>query len=212
MKSRMIGVSPSQKGFSTMAGFITAPEVSVIVRHGSKVTIPAPLMGQPATLPPLCVKCGNPADGKPVEKTFYWHNPAIYLTILLGALVYVVVAMVVRKRIRVRVPLCAQHAQRRGTFVMLACVLPLIGIADAVILPQFDVDGGLVALLAVALVLAGIIIWASVANPIRPTFIDQSHGDFTGFNSAFLQKIPEGLQPPAPAFGQASPPPPAVVS
>lgn len=196
-----------------MAGFITGPAESPLVRQGSKVTIPVPLMGQPAILPPVCVKCGNPADGKPVEKTFYWHNPAIYLVIFLGVLIYVIVALVVRKGIRVRVPLCAQHAQRRGTFVMLSWVLPLIGIADAIILPQFDVDSGLVALLAVVLVLTGIIIWASVANPIRPTFIDQSHGDFTGFSSAFLQSIPEGLQPPAPTFGQASPPPPpAVVS
>jgi hypothetical protein len=92
--------------------------------------IPAPAPGQAAALPQLCVKCGAPADGKPVVKTFYWHNPAFYLIILAGVLIYVIVAMIVRKSIRVSVPLCAQHAHRRSIAVTLAWVLPLIGISS----------------------------------------------------------------------------------
>jgi hypothetical protein len=114
------------------------------------------------------------------------------------------------------VPLCAHHAQRRSTAIILAWVLPLIGIADVAILPQFNVDGGVVALIAVVLILTGLVIWAVVANPIRPTLIDQYHGEFTGFCQAYLQLVPEWVQPVVTLPSQqvpsqqVPPPPPPV--
>jgi hypothetical protein len=194
-----------------MAGFAPAPagSTSPVVRLGKKLIIPAPLPGQAAVLPPLCVKCGAPADGKTVTKTFYWHSPVIYLTILLGLLIYVIVALVVRKSIKVGVPLCAQHAQRRSIAVTLAWVLPLIGIADAFVLPQFHVDGGVIALITFALILAGLVTWLVVANPIRPAMIDAMRGEFTGACAAFLERIPEAALP-GPAVPQSAVPPPPV--
>ena len=194
-----------------MAGFASAPAVSAVVRRGSKLIIPAPLPGQPAILPPPCAKCGAPADGKPVERTYYWHHPAIYLTILAGLLIYVIVALIVRKSMKVRVPLCAGHVQRRSIAVTLAWVLPLIGIADAFVLPQFNVDGGIVALLTVVLVLAGLVIWAVVASPIRPSFIDPTRGEFTGFCDDYVQQFPETVQLVAAVPSQRNPPPPPPI-
>jgi hypothetical protein len=194
-----------------------APVQYPISRRGSKLIIPAPPPSQAAILPPPCIRCGAPADGKPVEKTLYWHHPAIYLAILAGVLIYVILAMVLRKGIRVRVPLCAHHAKRRSTAITLAWVLPLVGIADAFILPRFNVDGGLVALITTVLILTGIVIWAVVANPIRPSKIDQFQGEFTGFCPAYLQQFPEWVQSVAtvpaqqlPTSQQVPPPPPPV--
>lgn len=190
-----------------MAGFMPAPAAFAIIRQGPKLIIPVPASGQAAILPPLCVRCGSPADGKPVEKNFYWHHPALYLVILAGVLIYAIVALVVRKSIKVRVPLCARHAQRRSLAVTLAWVLPLAGVADIFVLSQFNVDGGLVALIAVVLILTGIIIWAVVGYPIRPRLIDQYRGEFTGFCETFLQQFPET----APQFAGVPlelPPPP----
>src|SRR5262249_48368291 len=155
-----------------MAGFTPAPAGYPVVRQGRKLIIPVPPAGQAAALPPQCIKCGAPANGKPLVKTFYWHHPALYLVILAGVLIYAIVAIVVRKSIKVAVPLCAEHAKRRSIAVTLAWVLPLVGIVDAFVLPQFNVERGLIALLTLALLLAGIIIWAVVANPMRPTMID----------------------------------------
>src|SRR5262249_32192298 len=153
--------------------------------------IPVPPAGQAASLPPLCVKCGAPANGKPLVKTFYWHHPALYLVILAGVLIYAIVAIVVRKSIKVAVPLCMEHAKRRSIAVTLAWVLPLIGFADIFVLSQFNVDGGVIALLTLSLVVAGIVIWAVVANPIRPTMIDVTRGEFTGVCATFLEQLPE---------------------
>jgi hypothetical protein len=169
-----------------------------------------------AILPPPCIRCGAPADGQPVEKTFYWHHPAVYLAILAGLLIYVILALVLRKGIRVRVPLCADHARRRNIAVTLAWVLPLVGFADVGILPQFNVDGGVVALIAVVLILTGLVIWAVVANPIRPSLINEFQGEFTGFCPAYLQQFPEwvlvatGPSQQLPSQPQVPPPPPPV--
>src|SRR5260370_36502587 len=104
-----------------MAGSVTAPSQSAISRQGKKliITVP-PQLGQTVVLPPLCVKCGAPANDKPVVKSFYWHNPAIYLVILAGVLIYLIVAVIVRKGIEVSVPLCALHSKRRSIAVALA--------------------------------------------------------------------------------------------
>jgi urea transporter len=174
-----------------MATFIPQPNAPPIVRSGSHLFIALPPQGQVAYLPPTCVKCGQPATDKPVVKTFSWHHPALYLLIFFGVLVYVIVALIVRKTIRVAVPLCAEHAKRRSLWVTLAWVLPLIGIADAFVLPRlFDLDPGWIVLLVIATILAGIIIWAVVSNPIRPRSIDNFSAEFSGFCDAFLEQFP----------------------
>jgi hypothetical protein len=123
-------------------------------------------------------------------------------------LIYVIVAVIVRKSMKVSVPLCAQHAQRRSTAVTLAWVLPLIGLVDVFVLPRFHVDGGLVALITIVLIFTGIIIWAVVGLPIRPKRIDQYRGEFSGFCETFLQQFPEAVPQVAAVPPQGPPPPP----
>jgi len=136
-------------------------------------------------------------------------SSALYLVILAGVLIYAIVAIVVRKSIKVAVPLCVEHAKRRSIAVTLAWVLPLVGIADAFVLPQFHVDGGIVALITALLILAGLVIWVVVSNPIAPRFIDQNRSEFTGFCAAFLEQFPEVTQPlPAVQPSGLGPPPP----
>jgi len=196
-----------------MAGSAAAPASAGIFRIGSNVIIAQPGPSQTAVLPPgMCIRCGAAADGKPVTKWYYWHNPALYLLIFLGLLIYAIVALVVRKRMKVTVPLCLQPAKKRSIAVTLAWILPLVGIADAVILPQLNVDGGMVALISIALVLTGIVIWSVVASPIRPRKIDDLRGEFGGFCNAYLMQIPEGVPQAPMATGQMLPPPPPIVS
>ena len=206
-----------------MAGF--APGVGVtnpvpgIARLGSKVLIALAAPGQPVVLPlDTCIRCGQPANGKPVTKSYYWHHPALYIA-LLSPIIYLILALALRKSMKVTVPLCAQHAQRRSIGVTLAWVLPLVGIADAIILPQFNVDTGIVVLVCVGLMFAGLVIWAVVGNPIRPRRIDQLSGEFTGFCDAYLKPISEVVVPaplvaghtlPTLASGQTLPPPPPI--
>lgn len=79
-----------------------------------------------------------------------------------------IVALMVRKTVLVGVPLCPHHAQRRKIWITLDWVLPVIGIADAFILPRSDVDPGWIIFLVVTFILAGLVIWVCASNPIRP--------------------------------------------
>lgn len=181
--------SPYKK--DSMASYVPAPATYPILRDGNKLIVPV-IAGQMVALPPPCVKCGAPANGKPVKKTFSWHHPTLYLLLLLALFLYLIIAVFTRKSMRMSVPLCAHHTQRRSTAVTLAWVIPLVGIADAFILPRFGVDGGVVALITIAFVLTGIVIWAVVDYPIRPKSIDGYRGVFTGCCEAYLQQFPPG--------------------
>ena len=59
-------------------------------------------------LPAVCMKCGAPAVLEKL-KQFSWNPPWVILLILIGLLPYVIVALVLTKRMRVRVPLCNEH-------------------------------------------------------------------------------------------------------
>jgi hypothetical protein len=65
-------------------------------------------------LPSLCIRCGAPA-ALTKDKTFSWHPSSIDTLIAVGLifnvllLVGIILAVVMTKRMRVRVPLCASH-------------------------------------------------------------------------------------------------------
>ena len=61
-----------------------------------------------AELPDLCMKCGAPAELYK-EKQFSWHPGWVYVLLLVNVVVFAVVALVLTKRKRLRVPLCAAH-------------------------------------------------------------------------------------------------------
>jgi hypothetical protein len=133
-------------------------------------------------------------------------KPALYV-LLLSPIIYVIVALIVRKTMKVRVPLCALHAKRRSTAVTLSWVLPLIGIADIFVLASLNVDGVLIALISTVLILSGLVFWAVVGYPIRPVLIESTHGEFTGVCAIFLEHLPEAALP-GPAVPQQAVPPP----
>jgi len=82
-----------------------------------------------AMLPPLCVRCNEPADGKPIKRNFSWHHPTLFLLILAGLLVYAIVALVVQKKGTVYLSLCPRHRSRRLMMGLTAGALALGGLA-----------------------------------------------------------------------------------
>jgi hypothetical protein len=59
-------------------------------------------------LPDLCMKCGAPAMVyKP--RTFSWHPGWVYVLLFFGVLPFIIVALVLTKRMTVCVPLCHAH-------------------------------------------------------------------------------------------------------
>src|SRR6478609_9496771 len=79
-----------------------------IYREGLFLVVPV----QGASLPARCVVCNAPAHTR-LHRKLYWHPAGYYLLILISALIYVIVAVIVRKRAHFELGLCDQHAGRR---------------------------------------------------------------------------------------------------
>src|SRR5262245_26714718 len=59
-------------------------------------------------LPPVCMRCGADAELER-KRQFSWNPSWVYLLILLGLLPFVIVALVLTKRMTVHAPLCRDH-------------------------------------------------------------------------------------------------------
>jgi len=59
-------------------------------------------------LPEVCMKCGAPATVFK-DKNFAWHPRWVFVLIMVHLLVYAIVAVIMTRKRRVRVPLCERH-------------------------------------------------------------------------------------------------------
>jgi hypothetical protein len=140
-----------------------------------------------ATLPPLCVKCNEPAEGNPIKRNLSWHHPALFLLILAGVLVYAIVALVVQKKGTVYVSLCARHRSRRLMIGLTAGALAFGGLAMLIFAGV--IGRGWPALAGGAMLLIGLIM--AVANQtLTAKRIDDHFLWLRGTGRAFLANFP----------------------
>lgn len=166
-------------GFGAAA--MPAPEPQV--RREDNVFV-VPVAG--STLPAFCVKCGQPATSW-IKKTYYWHNPLLFLLIILGLLIYAIVAMIVRKKAVLAVPLCAGHNSARKRNLWIGAILLIAWLPVSVALFANDYNGlGVVAIFG--LIIASIVFFG-LGVPLKPTLIDETCGKFKGACPAFLDQI-----------------------
>lgn len=83
-------------------------------REGDLLVVPA--VG--ASFPPRCVICNQPALRR-LRRKLFWHPPGYYALICIGALIYVIAAMIVRKSAEFEVGICDEHAARRRNGIIL---------------------------------------------------------------------------------------------
>jgi hypothetical protein len=71
------------------------------------------VMSKDAELPDRCIKCNAPAEGYRLKRNLSWHSPWWFLLIFVSLLVYVIVALCIRKRATIWVGLCPEHRAAR---------------------------------------------------------------------------------------------------
>ena len=76
-------------------------------------------------VPDRCVVCNGPAVKK-IRKKLFWHHPALYILIPMGLIIYLIVAMAVRKMVIVNLGLCEKH-QKRAVLDKLFTLAAVIG-------------------------------------------------------------------------------------
>jgi hypothetical protein len=175
-----------------------APLMGGVWREGQLIVVPTQ-----AELPDVCVKCGEPAGGWRWRKKLYWHHPALYLLIIFpGLLIYVIVALCVRKKATVGVGLCRAHRSRRIKWILATTMLALGGlvvlfggIAMAAGARSSQAEYGVLLVLAALVML----ILAAVAGlrgtrVLQPRRIDGPWAWYIGGGEGFLRGLPAAGQ------------------
>src|SRR5262249_14664962 len=126
-------------------------------------------------LPPLCMRCGAPATTTK-RKTFSWSPSWIYVLILFGLLPFVIVALILTRRMRIEAPLCAAHQKHwsgRALFLVLGLVgFCAMGLTAMALLPDKPrgAESGLSGLLCIGTLFGGSL-WLIAAAVLQATAI-----------------------------------------
>lgn len=155
-------------------------------------------------LPGVCMKCGAPAVVYKA-KTFSWHPGWVYLLIFVGLLPAAIVALILTKRVRMRVPLCERDRNhwlwRTGGLLASFLALVILGcLAVTALVEQAPRGpaGDLFGLVCLALV-GGLVAWVIAAavvsaTTIRATEITDRSITLAGVSHDFVDAYYEGDQ------------------
>ncbi|MDR3635436.1 MAG: hypothetical protein P4L84_16645 [Isosphaeraceae bacterium] len=141
-------------------------------------------------LPDRCLKCNQPTDGWRLKRNLSWHPPVWYALLLINVLLYIMVAMVVRKTGRIAVPLCPAHRRRRRWAIVVGWLTALCGLGLIVAAAgmtehqEFPLIGGTV------LLLFGIIYGVLRSQVAVPKKIDKRLIWLRKVDPAFLAEFP----------------------
>ena len=166
--------------------FNSKPHVEAPVRVNGKRFVIHPGF----VLPARCVKCSNHPSDPWIQFTFSWHHPALYVLVI-SPIIYIIVAAILRKRVRLAVPLCEAHRASRkaklwlAAICLLGCIPVPVAIANVV---NSDSLVGPAILLGVLMFLIGTIL-VVLASPLKVTYIGPESAEFSGATSSFLAEM-----------------------
>jgi len=78
-----------------------------------------------APLPDICLKSNEPATRR-LKRSLSWHHPAIFLLLLISPLIYIIVALILRKSATLYIPLTEEWYARRRRRMLFAWVAGLL--------------------------------------------------------------------------------------
>ncbi|MEP6706292.1 MAG: hypothetical protein ABJC05_02165 [Pyrinomonadaceae bacterium] len=145
------------------------------------------IFNKDATLPPRCVKCNSPTDGS-LRRKLSWHHPALYLLLLVGILIYVIIAAILSKRATVDIGLCAGHRRKRRNGMILGWLMFVGGIFVAII--GFASDYPIVGIIGIVLIPVGLVWLILVARIVTVKKIDDRFVWLKGINRDYLAALP----------------------
>jgi hypothetical protein len=140
-------------------------------------------------LPARCVKCNAPSEAPQKKRKLYWHSPAVYVALLVNVIVYVIIAVITRKRSTAMVTICGLHAAKRRNAIITAWALVVAGIG--LFVTGLANDVGWLAGLGPVLLLVGIIYGIVKGRLVYATKIDKEHLWLGGCGKDFLSQFPE---------------------
>jgi hypothetical protein len=150
------------------------------------------VMHKAAPLPDICVKSNLPATRR-LKRVMYWHHPAIFLTLLISILIYAILALCLRKKAVIHIPLTDDWFARRRMRILVAWSIVAVGVltfvAGIALIDQYDL-APLFLLLGVVLVIAGALVGALGARLVYPSRITDEYVWIKGINREYLDRLP----------------------
>jgi len=138
-------------------------------------------------LPARCILCNAPAKTPIKKSNLQWHSPWLYLLLLFNLLVYAIVAMMVRKTMKVSPGLCEEHTARRTKRVWSFLGGAVAAFAVGVAFMHFDLPpGGVIAFTASAILL---IVASFASRKVHAKFIDAEVAHVAGCKEPFLRGL-----------------------
>jgi len=182
-------IDPRQQGIVLQDGYVLPPPPRTgmpgVWRQDSKL-----VMSKDAVLPDRCVKCNAPTTGR-LKRKLAWHHPAIYLIILVALLIYLIVALVLRKSATVEIGLCEEHKAKRKRNVLVTWLLAGLGLFGFIVAITTN-DGTYVAYGLLAF-LAALIFGVVAARVVSPAKIDERFVWLRGINKEYLDELPQWI-------------------
>lgn len=151
------------------------------------------VMRKNAPLPARCVKSNAPTDRR-LKRSMYWHHPAIYLSILISILIYVILALILRKSATIHIGLSDEWFAKRHRAMLVGWLLFLASIAMMIagigMLDQSDAFPWLIAASPLVF-LFGAIYGLLGARMVAPVRISDEYVWLKGIHPSFLADLPE---------------------
>jgi hypothetical protein len=119
----------------------------------------------------------------------------VFLLVLISPLIYIIVALVIRKTAKIEVPLCERHRAGRVRGIWIAWLVCLTGIAFLIVGganagPSGNENLALLVFVGIVMLLGGLI-YATNLPPVMPKKIDQTHIWLTKVSPLYLAYLPE---------------------
>ncbi|HEY9104549.1 J domain-containing protein [Chitinimonas sp.] len=164
---------------------VTTPRSEAMVwREGKMVVVAAG-----SDFPHRCVRCNADVATPSKQRTYYWHSPWLLLIALINLLIYAIIAMIVRRKVKVSPALCKTHQAGRNRIILgiWAGVALSVGLA---VVGGVEDSAGLFALSMLALLITAI--FGCIKGPLlRAKRIDTNAARFSGAGTAFLDGLPQ---------------------
>lgn len=143
--------------------------------------------------PRMCIYCGRETENL-VPHTFSWMPPWVNICIFAGLLPWIIVMLVVRKTMRVRVPLCQRHTNHwalRSQYVWVGLGVWFLLFCSFGVFHDSLPEGFFTPVLAALLV--GVFFWLVAglifaSSAIRASEIDDFGADITNVNREFARE------------------------
>lgn len=146
------------------------------------------VMARDAELPPRCVKCNAPTSDR-MQRKLYWHPALVYLLLFIHVIVYLVVALMVRKQAVVDFAVCPEHRSKRRWAIATAWLL--VGGGIGVIFAPMIQNSSYLLFVAGLLILAGVFYGVWKGRMVYASRIEKDHVWLNGVCPEFLDNLPE---------------------